>query len=66
MDILFTYLKENKKKEIISFLDKEIKLIDYMIDLDSDLSFKNNLIGFSNSVFIVSEDEKDDDSLILN
>jgi len=60
---IFTYL--NKKKYINEFLEKELSTIDLLMDIDSRTLTNKDLINYSNSLFVFSND-KEKDSVIIN
>jgi len=60
---IFTYL--NKKKYINEFLEKELSKIDLLMDIDSRTLTNKDLINYSNSLFVFSND-KEKDSVIIN
>ena len=68
MDIDFTYLKENKCDKVVDFLDKEIDNLSYLIACKSKLNQQSNKIleNYSKSLFIISNDPDDIDTLMLN
>ena len=68
MDIDFTYLKKNKCDTVVDFLDKEIDNLSYLISCKSKLNQQSNKIleDYSKSLFIISNDSDEIDTLMLN
>ena len=68
MDINFTYLKEKKRDKILDFLEKEINDLSYLVSLQSNSTKNSNKIftDYTDSLFVVSDDDNDGDVLILN
>ena len=60
---IFTYSK--KQQQINDFLDKELSNIDRLISIHSRKAITNNLIDYSNALFVFPND-KEKDSVILN
>ena len=68
MNMDFTYLKENKRDTLVDFLDKEIDNLNYLISCRSTLKrpLNNILMDYSRSLFVISDDNDDNDALMLN
>ncbi|MAQ70442.1 MAG: hypothetical protein CMD23_05045 [Flavobacteriales bacterium] len=62
---IFTYLRKQKNKKIIEFLEQELCHLDALDDSSSYLNENKYLIDYSKSLFIISNKD-DNDTIILN
>jgi hypothetical protein len=62
---IFTYLNKKKHKNILNFLDSELDDLDALTTANSKKNISKNIIDYSNALFIVSNEEKND-CIILN
>ena len=62
----FTYLKHKRTDKIIDFLENEIHSLDTLKSINSKMNIHTLLNSYSNSIFTLSDELGDDNSIILN
>ncbi len=62
---IFTQLNKRKKKQLINLLDKEIKIIDSAILVNSKKNLNEHLLNYSQSLYIINEQDENE-TVILN